>query len=164
MRNVVVVASALLACVACGRTKAAVNDSTIAGASAPAAATSSGGPLCPRTGHWSECTVRIKLDQAGLAPQSGSDKVGDLPTLSVKPFTLTIGNAGLAYYVYPDTMSRHAAAAALDTTKYIAQAKPISMKNETTLIQNDNVLVLLFSKNEHQRERVADIITGGPPQ
>ena len=38
------------------------------------------------------------------------------------------------------------------------------MKNETTVIENDNVLLLLFSKNEHQRERVADVITGGPPQ
>lgn len=156
-------AAVLLAlAVACGRGKAASRDSVIA--QAPAATTAGGAPTCPRTGHWSECTVRIKLDQAGLAPQSGSDKVGDLPKLAVKPFTLTIGNAGLAYYVYPDTMSRHVAAAALDTNVYIAQAKPISMKNETTLIQNDNVLVLLFSKNEHQRERVADIITGGPPQ
>ena len=38
------------------------------------------------------------------------------------------------------------------------------MKSETTVIQSDNVLVLLFSKNEHQRERVADAITAGPPQ
>jgi hypothetical protein len=38
------------------------------------------------------------------------------------------------------------------------------MKAETTLIENDNALVLLFSQNEHQRERVADAITAGPPQ
>jgi hypothetical protein len=108
--------------------------------------------------------VRIRLDQSGLAPQRGSDKLGDLPTLAVKPVTLTIGNAGVAYYLYPDTVSRHAAGASLDTAKFIAQTRPVSMKSETTLIQNDNVLMLLFSKNEHQRERVADAITAGPPQ
>lgn len=108
--------------------------------------------------------MRIRLDQAGLAPQSGTDKVGELPKLAPKPITLTIGNAGIAYYLYPDTASRRSAAAGLDTSRFIAQTRPVSMKNETTLIENDNVLVLLFSKNEHQRERVADIITGGPPQ
>jgi hypothetical protein len=125
---------------------------------------SAGAPTCQRTGHWSECTVRIKLDQGGLAPQAGADKVGDLPKLAVRPITLTIWNGGIAYYLYPDPASRHAAAATLDTSRFIAQTRPVSMKNETTLIENDNVLLLLFSKNEHQRERVSDIITAGPPQ
>ena len=150
--------------VACGRGKAATKDSAVVTAPSAGAAAAAGGPMCQRTGHWSECTVRIRLDQSGLAPQSGSDKVGDLPKLAPKPITLTIGNAGLAYYLYPDSAARRAAAAGLDTSHYIAQTQPVSMKNETTLIENDNVLVLLFSKNEHQRERVADAITAGAPQ
>ena len=82
----------------------------------------------------------------------------------MKPTILTLGNAGLAYYLYADTVARHAAAKGLDSTRFIPQTSPVSMKSETTLIQSDNVLVLLFSKNEHQRERVADAITAGPPQ
>ncbi|MEP7000103.1 MAG: hypothetical protein ABI969_06475 [bacterium] len=108
--------------------------------------------------------MRIRLDQSGLAPQSGADKIGDLPTFSVKPLLFTVGISGVAVYLYPDTVSRHAAGASLDTTRFVAQKRPVSMKSETTLIQNDNVLVLLFSKNEHQRERVADAITAGAPQ
>ena len=149
-------------CVACGRGKAAT-DTAVAPREA-AASSSASGPLCPRTGHWSECTVRIRLDQSGLAPQAGSDRIGDLPALAVKPTILTIGNAALAFYLYADTVARHLAAARLDSTRYIPQTSPVSMKSETTLIQSDNVLVLLFSKNEHQRERVADAITAGPPQ
>ena len=148
---------------ACGRGKGAASDTAVAQQTTPAVAPG-GVPTCQRTGHWSECTVRIRLEQSGLAPQSGSDKIGDLPTLGVKPVTLTLGNAGVAFYVYADTVSRHRAGASLDTAKFIAQTRPISMKSETTLIQNDNVLMLLFSKNEHQRERVADAITAGPPQ
>ena len=150
------------ACLACGRGKVASD--TAAAPQAATAASAGAAPLCPRTGHWSECTVRIRLDQSGLAPQSGSDKIGDLPALSVKPTILTLGNAALAFYLYADTVARHAAATGLDTTRYIPQTQPVSMKSETTLIQGDNVLVLLFSKNEHQRERVADAITAGPPQ
>ena len=108
--------------------------------------------------------MRIRLDQSGLAPQSGAEKIGDLPALAVKPTILTLGNAALAYYLYADTAARHAAAMGLDTTRFIPETRPVSMKSETTLIQSDNVLVLLFSKNEHQRERVADAITAGPPQ
>ncbi len=155
----------VLACAiaGCGRDKPAAID-TAAAASSATANVPGAGPTCQRTGHWSECTVRIRLDQSGLAPQSGTDKVGSLPTLAPKPLTLTIGNAGIAYYLYPDSTARRAAAATLDTAKYIAQTRPVSMKAETTLIENDNVLVLLFSQNEHQRERVADAITAGPPQ
>ena len=148
---------------ACGRGKAVASDTPVAQQTATAA-TAGGAPTCQRTGHWSECTVRIRLEQSGLAPQSGSDKIGDLPRLAVKPVVLTLGNAGVAFYLYSDTGSRHAAAASLDTAKFIAQTRPVSMKSETTLIQSDNVLVLLFSKNEHQRERVSDAITAGPPQ
>ena len=150
------------ACVACGRDKA--TSDTASTPHVASGALPGSGPLCPRTGHWSECTVRIRLDQSGLAPQSGSDKTGDLPALAGKPTILTLGNATLVYYLYADTAARRAAGMALDTTRFIPQTRPVSMKSETTLIQSDNVLVLLFSKNEHQRERVADAITAGPPQ
>ena len=38
------------------------------------------------------------------------------------------------------------------------------MQGEATAIENDNLLALLFSRNEQQRERVADALTAGPPQ
>ena len=151
-----------LALLGCGRDKPAARDSAAVGASAPAAAATGG--TCARTGHWGDCQIRARLAQSGLAPRGTSDKVGDLPALDVKPVTMMLGNAGLAVYFFPDTVSRHRAAATLDTARYIAQTRPVSMKSETTLIQNDNALVLLFSRNEHQRERVADAITAGAPQ
>ena len=162
-RRIVGLAMSVALCAACGRAKTSSKDSA-AGHAPVAAAAAGGGPLCQRTGHWSECTVRIRLDQSGLAPQTGDDQVGNLPTLAPKPTTLAIRNATIVYYLYPDAGARKAAAASLDTARFIAQTRPISMKNETTLIENDNVLLLLFSKNEHQRERVADAITAGPPQ
>jgi hypothetical protein len=108
--------------------------------------------------------MRRRLDQSGLAPLSTTEKVGDLPQLPGTPFTLRLGNAAIAVYFYPDSMARRAASATLDTAKFISQLRPVSMHKETTLIENDNALALLFSQNEHQRERVSDAITAGPPQ
>lgn len=82
----------------------------------------------------------------------------------VEPVLFQIGSAGVAAYFFADTLARHTAAAALDTSKFIAPARAVGMRAEATAIQNDNALVILFSRNEHQRERVADAITAGPPQ
>jgi len=149
---------------ACSREKKPAVDSSTVSTAASASAPQATAGTCQRTGHWGDCQLRARLGQSGLAPRSTSDKVGDLPTLPVKPTTLMLGNAGLAFYLFPDTLTRRRAAATLDTAKFIAQTRPVSMKSETTLIENDNLLVLLFSKNEHQRERVADAVTAGPPQ
>ncbi|MDB4915668.1 MAG: hypothetical protein JWM95_3312 [Gemmatimonadetes bacterium] len=149
---------------ACGRSKAPPADTAAATAANTATAAPSVGPTCARTGHWTECQIRIRLDQSGLAPARAEKGVGDLPKIEGTPITLMIGNAGLALYIYGDTLSRHRAGALLDTVKFIPQTKPVGMRGEVTVIQNDNLLALLFSKNDHQRERVADAITAGPSQ
>lgn len=138
-------------------------------ASTPAAATAqvpgaAASDVCPRTGHWSECQVKRRLEQSGLAPRDSKDAVGELPTLDVKPVTLTIGTAKAALYIFADTVARRRVTSALDTMKFIPQGKPVGIRREGTVIQNDNLLLLLFSLNDHQRERVSDAITAGPPQ
>lgn len=161
-QTVILITVALLG--ACGREKTPAAESASASIESSASAPPATSGTCQRTGHWGDCQLRARLAQSGLAPRSTSEKVGDLPSLPVKPTTLMLGNAGVAFYLFPDTLARRMAAATLDTAKFIPQTRPVSMKVETTLIENDNLLVLLFSKNEHQRERVADAVTAGPPQ
>ena len=158
----VALVGAVVALVACGKEKAA--PPAAAPPTQSAAPVAGAAPTCARTGHWTECQVRIRLDQSGLAPLPAEKPVGDLPPIEGTPVMMVLGNAGLAVYLYPDSTARHRAAALLDTLKFIAQTKPVSMRNEATAIQNDNVLAILYSKNEHQRERVADAITAGPSQ
>jgi 3-methyladenine DNA glycosylase Mpg len=38
------------------------------------------------------------------------------------------------------------------------------MRREATLIRSANLLAILRSLNDRQRERVADALTAGPPQ
>lgn len=154
---------ALMLVAGCGKAKSPPADSAVA-ASTAAPTVAAAGPTCARTGHWTECQVRIRLEQSGLAPQKAEKSVGDLPKIEGTPITLAIGNAGIALYLYPDTMARHKAGASLDTLHFITQSQTVGIRGEATVIQNDNLLALLFSKNDHQRERVSDAITAGPSQ
>ena len=151
----------VVACTGDGSKAASRSATGSSGAVASPAATTGS---CPRTGHWGDCQIKTRLDQAGLAPQPVQKELESLPALSVKPLQLMTGAAGLAVYFYPDSVARHRDAAKLDTLAYIPQAKPVSMKHEATLIQSDNALAILYSQNEHKRERVSDAITAGPPQ
>jgi hypothetical protein len=38
------------------------------------------------------------------------------------------------------------------------------MRAEPTLIASENLLAILRSRSDHQRERVSDALTAGPPQ
>lgn len=151
---------------ACGRERAPRADSSAGSSVATGAGAESGGsarkPLCPRTGHWSACQVRDRIDRAGLAP---FDSAADgLPALGPTPAVYRVGKAGLAVYVFGDSAARARAARLLDTVKFVSSSLPLTIQSEATVIENDNLLALLFTKNDHQRDRVADALTAGPPQ
>jgi hypothetical protein len=151
---------------ACGRDRAPDADSARASRAAlPAASAASGArrEVCPRTGHWTICLVRDRIDRAGLAPFDSVVESG-LPALGPTPTVYRVNKAGLAVYVFPDSVARARAARLLDTVKFVSSELPLTVRTEATVIQNDNLLALLFSKNEHQRDRMADALTAGPPQ
>jgi hypothetical protein len=145
---------------ACGTDRPATRDSATAIASP--AATSASPEACPSTGHWIPCQVKRRLDQAGLAPRDST--LTDLPTLGPAPSVYVVGMSGLAVYLFPDSLARRRAAESLDSTKFVAPSAALTMRNEATAIQNDNLLALLFSQREQQRERVSDALTAGAPQ
>lgn len=150
---------------ACSRDGAPGADSA-AGASGPGpsvAVGASGKRECPGTGHWSPCAVLKRLEAAGVAPQT-TESLPDLPALDATPLLYRVGRSGLAIYLFADSSARARAARTLDTTRYVSAARELTMRGETTAIQNDNLLALLFSHSEQQRERVSDALTAGPPQ
>jgi len=120
-------------------------------------------PACARTGHWIPCQVRDRIDRAGLTPHDTTSPA-DLPALGPAPAAYRIGKAVLVVYLFADSSARTRASRQLDTTKYVADTHALTVLSEATVVQNDNLLALLFGKNEHQRERVSDALTAGPPQ
>ena len=119
-------------------------------------------PACERTGHWIPCQVRQRLERAGLAPRDTS--APDLPALGPAPAVFRLGKGSLAVYLFADSTTRARAATKLDTVTFVDAERPLTMLSRATVIQNDNLLALLYSKNEQQRERVSDALMAGPPQ
>lgn len=135
-------------------------------ASASAMAAGAGTPgklLCPRTGHWTECIVFARLEQAGVAPRR-EGTIAALPALGPAPATYSIGKSAIAVYLFPDAATRERAARSLDTLHFIAPSAGLTMRREATVIQNDNLLGLLYSQVDQQRERVSDAFLAGAPQ
>jgi len=156
------------ACRGSARAPAADSSTTVASSSMAAtsgtsvAAASASRPACERTGHWIPCQVRQRLERSGLAPRDSSST--DLPALGPAPAVFRVGRGGLVVYLFADSATRARAATRLDTVTFVAAERPLTMLSRATVIQNDNLLALLYSKNEQQRERVSDALMAGPPQ
>lgn len=123
------------------------------------------GTTCPANGLWARCSVLYRLDRAGVAPRVDSTtKVGE-GALRADGFVVKLGMiASLDVYLFADSAARIAAQATLDSTQFVSAGAPQTIRRERTLIVNANLLALLTSINDHQRERVADALTAGPPQ
>ena len=157
--------------VACTKAESPATDS--ARSASASAATSPGQPAgagmaekraapCPKTGHWSDCQVRERLTRSGLAPRDTTREA--LPSLGPAPLVFRLGRGGLVVYLFPDSSARIRAAGTLDTVRYVRAARGPTVLSQATMIENDNLLGLLFSKNEQQIERVSDALTAGAPQ
>jgi hypothetical protein len=120
-------------------------------------------PACPATGQWAECSVFERLDRAGLAPRRDSSAASE-PPLTPKGLLYKVGTSDLEVYLYESAAAREKEDAVLDRTKYLEYPAPLTIKREATLIRSANLIGILHSRNDHQRERVSDAITAGPPQ
>ena len=134
-------------------------------AATPAASAPAGKAGCPATGLWSQCAVFDRLDHAGLAPRRDTSAgVVELAPLKQRGTRLLVGNSELDVFIYADTVSRAQDEAGLDRSKYIEASAEPTLRGEATLIRNVNLLAVLRSRNDHQRERVSDALSAGPPQ
>ena len=120
-------------------------------------------PPCPATGAWQLCTVVERLDRAGLAPRQRPGSVRE-PPLSPSGVTFLLGRSELRVFLYADRVARERDQGTLDRAQYVDASAPLSMQLEPTLIVSENLLAILRSRSDHQRERVADALTAGPPQ
>lgn len=153
-------------CVAAACRKSAPPPPRESASAAPAAvAAVPGDTSCPATGYWAKCSVLYRLDRAGLAPHLDSAATPEEKSLSGNSFVVKIGSlARLEVFLYPDSAARLADETKLDKSKLVSATAPQTIQRERTLIENANLVGLLTSINDHQRERVSDALTAGPPQ
>jgi hypothetical protein len=125
------------------------------------------GPVCPATGRWAQCSVLYRLERAGLAPRLDSTAKPEEKAIGAgsTSFVVKIGlQARFEVFLYADSASRAADAQKLERTQFVNGTAEQTIKRERTLIENANLVGLLTSINSHQRERVSDALTAGPPQ
>ncbi len=164
-----VLAAASIALMACGGRERvpAVESAKAAPASAQVSAvagTSTGAkPPCPANGLWAACSIMDRLDHSGLAPRRDSAAVHE-DGLTIPGIMVHLGNADLELFIYADSVNRRRDEARLDRKKFITADQEPTLAGERTIIESVNLLAILASRNDHQRERVSDAITAGPPQ
>ena len=159
MKWAIVVAAATLGC---DNPKPAPPVNAATGA---ATATAPGDSRCPATGNWEECSVLYRLERAGLAPHLDSTARPEEKSLGGLPMVIKIGmSARLEVFLYSDSTARIADGKRLDRTQLVAPGAAQTIQQERTLIENANLIGLLTSVNNHQRERVSDALLAGAPQ
>ena len=120
-------------------------------------------PPCPPTGHWAVCSVVDRLENAGLVTQQKQDRATEAP-LTASGVAFTVRDAELEVYIYPDAAARERDQARLDADEYLEPDQPPGGVHKPTLIGTDNLLVVLDTWRERQRERITLALTAGAPQ
>lgn len=118
---------------------------------------------CPADGRWHPCSVVKRLEMAGYVPVVEDSAAQEKP-LAATGTTYRLGKGTLTVFLYPDSAARVADAAQLDTTRFIGPYQPVTMRNEPARIASANLLAILRTRSDRQRERVGDALTAGPPQ
>lgn len=118
---------------------------------------------CPPDGKWKECSLSERLMSSGLVLRRDSTPAHE-DSVAIAGVLYHIGIANLKVFFFPDSVARKAAVARLDTAQFVGYDQSQTSKGERSLIQSANVLALLDSRRDQQRERIGDAITAGPPQ
>ena len=158
-------ASAVVLLHGCSTDQKHVDTTRVAASAVPGSATAvaPGKPACPATGLWSQCAIVERLERAGLAPRVDSTARPTEEKLTAQGILVRVGRSELELYIYDDTLSRRREQALLDGARYAAYDAPMTMAQQPTLIASANLIAILHSLSDHQRERVGDAITAGAP-
>jgi hypothetical protein len=162
-RRGALVAGALAAALGCGEEKPAAvaraADTTSPEGHFAAPAIVPNDTSCVLSGLWRQCSVRERLERAGLAPQVG-DTVRHA-FLHVPGQRYRVGDAEVQAFVYETTEMRRRDTAPLDSVRAAPPGTDTVWERPPTLITAANLAAVLIGGNERQVERVTLALTAG---
>lgn len=114
---------------------------------------------CVITGLWRQCSVRARLERAGLAPIAG-DTVRH-PFLHVPGQRYKVGDAELEAFVYETADMRRRDTTPLDSVRAAPPGTETTWERPPTLITSENLAAILVGGNARHVERVTLALTAG---
>jgi hypothetical protein len=157
LAGVALAAGALSA--ACGGGERRTADSATA---APPPRVATNDSTCPKSGQWRLCSVRDRLESAGLVPLP-RDSVRQ-PFLEVPGAAYGVGADELQIYLYADSAARLRDFADFDTLRVQPADTAERRAAHPTLITSNNLAAILLSDSETQIERIQLALTAGLPR
>lgn len=118
---------------------------------------------CPPTGLWAECSVITRLEQAGLVMNPHQDPITHA-SLQRQGRAFSVRDAELEVFIYPNRAERERDEARVDRDDYLEADGPPQPIHKPTIVTSENLLVVLDTRRERQRERITLALTAGPPQ
>jgi hypothetical protein len=162
-RAVALLVLGLLGAAACDRgeqaSRARAADTTSPEGHFATPAPAEGDTGCVLAGLWRQCSVRERLERAGLAPVAG-DTVRH-PFLHVPGQRYRLGDASLEAFVYETAEMRRRDTAPLDSVRAAPPGTEATWERPPTLITSANLAAILIGGNARQVERVTLALTAG---
>jgi hypothetical protein len=153
----------LLALAACQQRQQGNLDQAVAASaervSVPAQAAAAG---CPLWGLWSECSVRERLERAGLVLDSAKGEVRH-DFLRVPGIVLHTYRAEVQLFLYPSAAERRRDTDRLDSLEVAPRGKRVVWPEPALLVTSGNLAAIVLSWNERLAERIALALEAGLP-
>jgi hypothetical protein len=113
--------------------------------------------------RWEACYVEKRLENSGLVPTL-VDSAESLPMFSRPARHYRLGRGELFVVLYPDSTSRLADVATVDSLTVSRRGAPRHpWPSPPYLVTSRNAVAVLITNSEHLMARVDDIFTGGLP-
>ncbi len=124
-----------------------------------------GDSLCPRDGLWKSCALLDRITRAGLFFKAAGDTVA-VTYLKPRGIRFQVGlSASLIAFFYADTNALAGDWRTLDTLRLTPKGDTIgAWPSRPEVIRSANLVVVMFSGDMLQRERVRLAVTAGAPQ
>lgn len=114
----------------------------------------------PTLGRWDAAHFVKRLVDAGLAPQR-RDAATAQAWMGVPVASYQLGVATVDAYIYPDSVARRAAVAALDSLTLAPRGQPAPWGIPFEVVTNNNLVAIVVGGTDRQRERIVTALAAG---
>ncbi|HVE78472.1 MAG TPA: hypothetical protein VNA89_06410 [Gemmatimonadaceae bacterium] len=119
--------------------------------------------VCPRVGLWTGCAVMNRLEQAGVVP-SVAQRGRRFDWAAEPAMVVELGRGRVVAILYRDREGREGDERRVRGARVSPGSVGGDAFDAASVVASENLIALVFSRSDAQRERVENAIGAGPPQ